>query len=198
MVVKLFTRAREPCNDLFGELTTMKLIRLLAFIPLFAVSVAAQTHFYLEEPFKGPSEIPDDLVPVLHQEVIRACGSEAVNGDTNISSWFSASKIDVSKHSSALILKSDKICLNGADNDWFWIFIKTPRGYRLVLHDGGILVDVLGSEAHGLRDLEGNIATAQSNYTTIYKFNGSVYSAHICKESTPVEAKPKTVPCRRR
>ena len=173
----------------------MKPILLIVLILLPAVSSAGQTHFYLDEPFKHPAEIPDGLMPLLRREIRKACGGETVNRDIDVRSWFTASRIDVSGHRPAFILASGKTCLTGADNDWFWIFLKTPRGYRLVLHGGTISLDVLRGGAHGLRDIETNVAAGPTNYKTIYKFNGSVYKARRCMESTPVEAKPKRAPC---
>jgi hypothetical protein len=175
----------------------MRSILISLSILLSAVSSAAQTHFYLDEPFKYPVGIPNNLVPLLRDEVKQSCRWETVDRGAGIKAWFSASRIDVGGRRSALILASSKGCLNGADNDWFWIFLKTPRGYRLVLKGGTLSVDVLRAKTHGLRDIETNVATAQTNYSNVYKFNGSVYKARRCTESSPYEAKPKPkiVPC---
>jgi hypothetical protein len=88
--------------------------------------------------------------------------------------------------------------LNGVDNDWFWIFLKTGRGYRLVLTGGTISLTVRKSRTRGLRDIETNAATAQANYTDIYKFDDSVYKATTCLQTDffPAGQKPKPVPCR--
>ncbi len=94
------------------------------------------------------------------------------------------------------VLKSGKECLNGVDNDWFWIFHKTGGEYRLALTGSAITVSVLKTRTHGLRDIETNAATANTNYSDIYKFSGSVYKARRCTEASPVTAKPKRVPCR--
>jgi hypothetical protein len=174
----------------------MNSILWLGLILLSAVSSAAQTHFYLDEPFKHPADIPDGLVPLLRREIKKACSGETVSRETDVKTWFSASRIDISGHRPAFIVASSKTCLTGADNDWFWIFLKTPRGYRLVLHGGTISLDVLRAGTHGLRGIETNVAAGPTNYKTIYEFNGSVYKARRCMESTPVEAKPKRVPCR--
>jgi hypothetical protein len=174
----------------------MKLILLLLLILISAASSVAQTHFYLDEPFKYPAKIPNSLLPLLRDEIRKACPGETIPADTDVKSWFSASRINLNKRSSALILKSSKYCLTGADNNWFWIFLKTGPGYRLVLTAGTISVDVLKTESHGLRNIETNVATARTNYANIYRFNGSVYRPYICTEATPVDAKPKRVACR--
>jgi hypothetical protein len=180
----------------YAAYIAMKSTLLLVSILLSAVSSAAQTHFYLDEPFKHPANIPNNLMPLLREEIKKACPGETVNHETDVSSWFSASKINVNAHRPAFILTSSKHCLTGADNDWFWIFLKTSRGYRLVLKGGTISLDVLRTRTHGLRDIETNIAAGPTNYRNIYKFNGSVYKARRCMESTPIEARPKPVPCR--
>jgi hypothetical protein len=179
-----------------GFLIVMKLLLFLILILLSAAQSVAQTHFYLDEPFKYPAKIPDGVVPLLRDEIKEACPGETVTRGTAVKSWFSASRINLNGDSSALILKSSKYCLTGADNNWFWIFLKTVRGYRLVLTAGTISVAVLRTKSHGLRDIETNVATARTNHMNVYRFNGSVYRPRICTEATPVEAKPKRVPCR--
>ena len=170
---------------------------LLVLILLPAVSTAAQTHFYLDEPFKHPAKIPDDLIPLLRDEIRKSCRDETVNQATDVKPWFSASRISVNGHRSAFILTSSKACLTGADHDWVWVFLKTARGYRLVLFGGAISVDALKTRTHGLRDIETNTAIPSTNFTEIYKFNGSVYKRRKCMEVSPVEARPERVPCQK-
>jgi hypothetical protein len=174
-----------------------KSIPVLLAILLSVVTSVAQTHFYLDEPFKRPAKIPDALVPLL-RDIAQECRAERVNAGTDVRSWFSASKINIGDDRSALILKSGKWCLNGVDNNWFWIFRKTARGYRLLMSAGTISLDVLEARTRGLRNIETNAATAQTNYTNIYKFDGERYKARICSETAmfPTGQKPKRVPCR--
>jgi hypothetical protein len=174
----------------------MKPTLFLILILLSAVSTAAQTHFYLDEPFKHPAKIPDSLAPLLRDEIKKTCRGETLSQGTDVKSWFSASRISVNGRRSAFILKSGKPCLTGADHDWVWVYLKTAQGYRLALFGGAISVDVLKTRTHGLRDIETNAATANTNFTEIYKFNGSVYRMRVCMEASPVEARPKRVPCR--
>ena len=121
------------------------------------------------------------------------CG---VNQSTNLSGWFFGSRIYLASHRRAFILRTHHDCLNGVDNDWFWIVLKTSRGYRMVLFDGTISVYVRGSKSHGLRDIETNAATAAIAFRNVYKFDGDVYKLVECLEAMPVEAKLKPVPCR--
>jgi hypothetical protein len=157
----------------------------------------AQRHFYLEERFKHQVKIPRDVLRLMRQEIERKhlC---TIEQSTDISSWFSASRIDVAEGGNALILASDQMCLNGADNNWFWIFLRRQKRYRMVLTGGTLSIDVLRSTSFGLRNIETNVATANTNYTNIYKFNGSAYKPRICSETAmfPDNQKPKHLPCR--
>jgi len=173
----------------------MKSILFLIAILLSASPLAAQTHFYLDESFKRPARIPDGLVLLLRDEIKSTCRGDAVFQASDVRSLFSASRISIN-HYPAFILKSGHHCLTGADNDCFWVYFKTRKGYRKVLTGGTISVDVLRTKTHGLRDIETNGATAHTNFGRIYKFDGSIYNAARCTESTPVEAKPKRAPCR--
>jgi len=174
------------------------MMRPILFITIFlllAAPSAAQTHFYLDEPFKRPAKIPDGLVPLLRNEIKSVCQGDAVFQATDSRSLFTASKITLNGSHGGFILKSGHHCLTGVDNDWFWVFLRTARDYRLVLTGGTISVDVLATKSRGLRDIETNGATARTNYKDLYKFNGTVYKTHRCWQSTPVEAKPQRVPC---
>jgi hypothetical protein len=172
-----------------------KPILFISVFFLFCGSSSSQTHFYLDEPFKPAAKIPNGLVPLLRDEVNTTCSNDAEFQVTDVRSLFSASRITLNRP--AFILKSGHRCLTGVDNDWFWVYLRTRKGYRKVLTGGTISVDVLRSRSYGLRDIETNGATARTNYRRIYKFNGSIYNAVRCTESTPVEAKPQRVPCRR-
>jgi hypothetical protein len=174
----------------------VKLTLLLLANFICATPVIAQTHFHLDEPFKHPAKIPDGLVPSLRDEVESTCRADAAFQATDVRTLFSTSRITLNHHRPAFILKSGHHCLTGGDNDWFWIFLRTQKRYRKLLTGGTISVDVLKTKTRGMRDIETNGATARTNYGGIYKFNGSIYNAARCTESTPVEAKPKRVPCR--
>ncbi len=179
-------------------MTLAKLILLLVLILLSAVTSVAQSNFYLDEPFKPQAKIPNDLVPLLRDEIKQMCPSASVDQNTDMTSWFSASKINLGHRRSAFILKSGKSCLTGADNKWFWIFLRTTRGYQLVLTGGTISLWVLKSTARGLRDIETSAATARTKYNNIYKFDGARYKARVCSETEfyPTGQKPRRVPCR--
>jgi len=165
----------------------------------FATPLAAQRSFFFEEPnpFKHPVTIPSAVLQVMRLEIEGSRGGH-LNESINLADWFFASRIDLGSNRRAFILRSHEDSLNGADNDWFWIVLKTSRGYRMVLFAGTISVYARNSKTHGLRDIETNMATAAIAFRNVYKFNDTAYKLTDCFEAVPVEAKLKRVPCRDR
>src|SRR5258705_9734049 len=149
----------------------MKLILLLGAIFLYALPTVAQTHFYLDEPFKHPAMIPDGLVSLLRDEIKSVCRGDAAFQTTDVRSLFSASRI-ILNHRPAFILKSGHICLTGADNDWFWVYLKVQNVYRKILNGGTICLKVFRTRAHSMPDIENNIATPAARSRKIYTING--------------------------
>ena len=165
---------------------------------MLAVPLAAQTSFHLDEPFQREAKIADGLLPFLRNEIKSACQNDATFQATDVRSLFVASRIALSDRP-AFILKSGHYCLTGGDNDWFWLYADTSRGYRLVLTGGTISLDVRRTRTHGFRDIETSTCTGAYCFGKTYKFNGSVYKVRVCTEaelrgnSSP---KPHRVPCR--
>ena len=169
----------------------------VAFLLLFTATFAAQTRFHLDEPFTSKAKIPNPLLLLLRTDVKSICPDDAAFQPPDVRSLFIASRITLN-HRAAYILKSGHHCLTGVDNDWFWIYIKTPRSYRLVLTSGSISLDVLRRRTHGLRDIETNACTGAYCFSEIYKFDSSVYKARTCSEAEMRGGPPKwhRVPCR--
>src|SRR5690242_6393030 len=176
---------------------TQPILSIGLLLLLTAPLAAAQTNFHLDEPFRRSTKIPEGLLPLLRDEIKSTCQNDAAFQSTDVRSLFVASRITLS-HRPAFILKSDHHCLTGGDNDSFWVYVQTPRRYRLVLADGTISVDVLRTHSHGLRDIETNMCTGAYCFRNIYKFNASVYKARVCSEEGLRAGSPKwhRVPCR--
>jgi hypothetical protein len=176
----------------------MKSILILITALFFTAPIAGQTHFYLDERFAREAKLPEALVPLLRDVIKNTCRGQMPADNTDIRSWFSASRITLSQRRAYIVKSSgEHHCLTGADNDWFWIFLKTERGYRQVLTGGTLVVDVLKTKSRGLADIETNVATARTNYRNFYRFDGTVYKARKCMEATPPgEGKQVNVPCR--
>jgi len=175
----------------------MKLVLLVVSILLWSGTSLGQTNFYFDEGFKRPAKIPAALVPLLREVVNESCPGRVTTENVDPRSWFAASRITLNQHRLAFIViaSGDRLCLTGIDNVWFWVFLKTAKGYRKVLSGGTLFVDVLKSKSHGLHDIETNVATASTNYRNFYRFDGTVYKMRKCMQSTPVGAKHVTVPC---
>ena len=175
-----------------------KTIFTIGLFLLLAVPVAAQTSFHLDEPFQRPAKIGEGLLPLLRTEIKSTCQNDAIFQSTDARSLFVASRITLS-HRPAFILKSGHHCLTGGDNDWFWVYANTARGYRLVLTGGTISLDVRRTHTHGFRDIETSACTGAYCFGKTYKFDGSVYKARVCTEAElRGTSSPKwhRVPCR--
>jgi hypothetical protein len=155
-----------------------KAIRSILLLLMLSVPVAAQQHFDLES-FTRPVRIPDALLPLLKVEIKSRCRGDAAFQSTNVRELFSALGINLNDRP-AFILTSRHVCLTGADNVWFWVFLQTRRVFRLVLWDGALGVDVLKNRTQGVRDLKVGHATAAAVSAKIYKFNGSIYKPRVC------------------
>lgn len=176
----------------------MKLVLLVTLILLWSGPSVGQRSFYLDEEFKRPAKLPDALVPLLRDVVKESCRGQAITENADVRSSFVASRITLNRNRLAFIVRSsgERYCLTGADNVWFWVFLKTAKGYRNVLWGATLMVDVLKAKSHGLHDIETNIATARTHYRNFYRFDGTVYKPRKCMESTPFGAKAVRVPCR--
>jgi|SoiMethySBSTD1v2_1073268.scaffolds.fasta_scaffold103425_4 hypothetical protein len=177
----------------------MKLVLLVTSILLWYGPSPGQTSFYFDEPFKRPVKLPDAMAPLLRDVVNESsCRGQVTTENADLRSWFVGSRITLNRDRLAFIVRSsgERHCLTGTDNVWFWVFLKTAKGYRKVLSGGTLLVDVLKSSSHGLHDIETNVATARTSYRNFYRFDGTAYQMRKCMESTPVGAKHVRVPCR--
>jgi hypothetical protein len=174
-----------------------KALLTLAFLILLNSSLAAQTSFNLDEPFKHTANIPKALLPLLATEIKSTCKNDAAFQASDVRSLFVASRITLN-HRPAFILKSGHHCLTGGDNDFFWVYVSTRRRYRLVLTGGTISLGVRRTRTHGLRDIATSVCTGAYCFAKTYKFDGSTYSARICEEAELRDRPPKyhRVPCR--
>jgi len=174
-----------------------KLFPIVVSIIISASPLAAQQRFFFFEqrnPFKHSVKLPRAVLDVMRYEIQNRRGC-TVTESTDLSRWFFGSRINLAPDRRAYILRSHQDCLNGADNDWVWVVLKTSRGYRMVFFDGTISVYVRSSRSQGLRDLETNAATAAIAFRDVFQFDGKMYKRTQCFEAMPVEAKLKSVPC---
>jgi hypothetical protein len=180
---------------------------LVAFIALaqLAAPVVAQhkrqqtaefPYYVLEEPFSRPVPVSTSVLNFfrgwMKRQKIYGCGQKKyLDAD-----MLSATNIKLNTDRfPELLVKSAYGCLNGADNDWFWVFQNTGRGYHLILFGGAYSVRPLRIVSKGFSDIQTDITIGDVNYTTIYKFNGREYRTVICTETPHSSSKPKRVPC---
>ena len=184
----------QPFGDL--QMNSFRANLLLVFLFLAAGSSFAQTHFLFEEPepFKHPVQLPSGAAELLRREMegTRGC----VNQSADIVQSLKAARIDLGGNRVAFIARSAEDCLNGPDNDWFWIVLQTPHGYKLLLRGGTIAVTVRTERTRGFPDIETNAASPEGVYREVYKFDGSVYEAYLCTHTGFSTLKPERVTCR--
>ena len=171
-------------------------IVLLGLLLVPAPMASAQKFFMFEQPkpFKHPVKLPRGALQLLRAEIahLRGCG---VNDSTDISKWFIASRITLGANRRAYIARSHEDCLNGVDNDWYWIILKSRSSYRLLLHGGSVSLTVHNRRTRGFPDLEANTGTGAGMYTDIYKFDGTVYKLHSCWFTNWSTQKRERSPC---
>lgn len=177
-------------------MTSISRILLLGLILASGSICVAQKHFMFEQrrPFKHPVKLPTGALQLLRHEISDKRGC-SLNETTDISRWFIASRIDLGANRLAYIARSYEDCLNGVDNDWFWIILKTRRGYRLLLYNGTISLTVRRTRTRGFPDIESNIGTGAGMYTDIYKFDGTVYRVDSCWFTDGLTNKRRRSPC---
>ena len=75
------------------------------------------------------------MVPLLRDVVNESCRGHFTSEKADLRSWFVASRITLNRNRLAFIVRSsgERYCLTGVNNVWFWVFLKTGKGYRKVL-----------------------------------------------------------------
>ncbi len=168
----------------------------MVLLCLTAASASAQRHFFFDQPesFRHPVKLPREVLPLLRREVDAIAGCNEKPSKEAPS--FTASRINLGANRPGIIVRVFEDCSHSADNFWFWILLKTRRGYRSLLRAGTVSVTVRNARAHGFPNIETNAATAEGNYTNVYKFDGSVYKVDMCTHTSFATRKTERVTCR--
>ena len=177
-------------------MNSFRAIVLFGLLLVPVQSSPAQKFFMFEQPkpFKHQVKLPSGALQILRQEAANKRGC-AVNQSTDFSKWFIASRISLGANRRAYIARSHEDCLNGVDNDWFWIILNTRSGYRLLLHGGTVSLTVHNRRTRGFPDLEANTGTGAGMYTDMYKFDGTVYKLDSCWFTNWSTKKRERSPC---
>lgn len=137
-----------------------------------------QTHFNAEESIQDPIEVPKDVLQILRRDARnQTCLVKGQSEETLPASWFVASKVNVSSSLPDLVIMAVHPCLNGANVVPFWVFNGNSGRYILALRSNGLALDLLKTRSKGHRDIRLTSVSATTEYTTLYKFNGTKYQA---------------------
>ena len=169
----------------------------LVLLFLLAGSSAAQKRFFFDqpEPFKHQVKLPAHVLRLLRHEIAGVPGCNE-KPSSQISASFVGSHISLGANRRALIALAYEDCSQSADRFWFWVLLKTGRGYRQLLRAGADSVTVRNAQTYRFPDLETNAATAEGNYRNVYKFDGTVYKVELCTHTSFATRQTERVACR--
>lgn len=172
-------------------------IQSVALLSLLCSSAFAQRHFLFDqaEPFKHEVKLPVRVIELLSHEITGVPGCDD-KSPSQISPTFIGSRIDLGANRRTFIALAYENCSQSADRFWFWILLKTPRRYGILLRAGTDSVTVRSARTHRFPNIETSVSTGQGNYANLYKFNGTVYKVNRCTHTAFATGKTEPVPCR--
>ena len=182
----------------------MKNILMAFFFSLVVVATAAgetksvrpQASFGIEGNEIGekrvaiPAKLPNEVIQLLRSdEDCQRCFEGGTEGEIP-PVWlkaFEASEIDLNgdRLQDLIVLPTDG-CLFGANIAPFWVFLRTPKGYKMALNVYAHNLDVLKTRTNGYRDLESTSASAVEVFSTLFMFDGKQYVVKKA-ERTPID-----------
>lgn len=128
---------------------------------------------------KIPAKLPNEVIQILRlDERNQGCLGGGSDGEIP-AAWFKAfkaSEIDLNADRlQDLIVMPADACLYGANIVPFWVFLQTPKGYRLVLNVSSHGLEVLKTKTNGYSDISATRATAIQVFSSVFRFNGKQY-----------------------
>jgi len=146
-----------------------------------------QTQFSAEDSgVKAPVPIPADVIDILRNDdgVRTVLESENISSANIPNGWFSASSIQLGSNTDDLVVIGERP-LAGSNVVPFWIFYRTPRGYKLVLAAYAQDLIVRKKRFKGYREIKLISMTASVVSTVQLRFDGSKYVTYKSK-SEPI------------
>ncbi|MBI4748650.1 MAG: hypothetical protein HY774_09175 [Acidobacteria bacterium] len=89
-----------------------------------------------------------------------------------------ASEIDLNRDGQRdlIVVTSEEFsCLWGGHGGPYWVLLKTPNGYKVVLTTYGLGFHVLKHKTNGMYNLKSSYFQGYNGYTNYFKFNGKKY-----------------------
>lgn len=133
--------------------------------------------FQLEEKFGRSVPLPQDVFQQLARyKRTQSCLQGDHENDKVQPSWFVAAEVDLDGAGAPeLIVRAENACLWGANTGPFWIFQKTPHGYRSLLEVEAVSIEIKRARTRGYLDIQAWTHSAVNVYTTRLKFDGKKY-----------------------
>ena len=133
-----------------------------------------------EDRMKRRVPLPREVLQILSrdEDVRERCLGQNGPGRLEGSS-FQASRISLNdKGALGLIVDSlplSQCYVGGANTNRFWIFYRTPQGYRLVFDAHGHEVDILRTKTNGFYDIRTGYVIGPDVWFELYTFDGTQY-----------------------
>ncbi len=117
-----------------------------------------QTSFGVEGPMQRAIRIPASALAVLRSDtfehLLQYCEEQRGTKLSDIpASWFVGSQVDVRHDVSALVVRGEGECLQGAHITQFWLLTQSARGWRIAFTGRADGLNVLNTHTNGYRDL---------------------------------------------
>jgi len=128
-------------------------------------------------PFTHPVSIP----PAALGLVLRTRAAKSVLGDmnavvrSNISQYFTAEPIQLTKSVDKDLLIRGQGKMAGADNDWYWIIASYDHHPRLILFVGCLSLEIQSKKTNGYDDILALWNSASSTNSRLFRFDKMTY-----------------------
>jgi hypothetical protein len=124
-----------------------------------------------------PVSLPEGVAQVLRNDthVLAALNADKISPDQLPTGWFSASEIHLNGPDEVDLIVEGEGHMRGAHVNPFWVFRKTPQGYRLVLNESADLLEVLNTKWKGYRKIRLSAVIARTVVRLFYRFEGHEY-----------------------
>lgn len=160
--------------------------KLLAIFFLMAIAMAfsqksssvhEQTSFVEDSPLDRTVPIPQNVLRLLSQrEEVKENLQEVSEAERkDLAQFFSASQIHLGPADEIDLIVKGNEGMGGADNASFWVVRSAYKNPVIVLWEGANGLEVLTTRTNGYRDIRSDWASASTQVTSLYQFNGTEY-----------------------
>ena len=133
--------------------------------------------FGAEGRMKYPVPLPREVLGIISSdEDVRNWCLRELGLHRMEASFFQASRVSLNnKGLLGLVVTSGDCYVGGTNNNRFWIFYRTPQGYRAVFDEMAFGVTILRTKTGGFYDIKVGTLLGPQLWWDLYKFDGSKY-----------------------